>query len=200
MSMLRGREYHAASVDLGPPSTEGLAILLFVRAAYQDLPILVLPSHADLAERVHALVCGADDVVQKPFDFSELSARVRAVLRRVLRGSQPELRLADLKLNRIEHTVTRADKKISLTPREFCSLEYLRLRQRLPTTRAEIFEHVWKLSGGTLTNVVDVYINYLRQKINDREELQAYSHRSRRRLRNAIFRRRSSSAYARSGR
>jgi len=170
MSMLRGREYHAAIVDLDLPSTEGLAILQFVRTVYQELPVLVLASHAGLAERVHVLDCGADDVVQKPFDFSELSARVRAVLRRGLRGSQPELRLADLKLNRIERTVTRAGKKISLTPREFCLLEYLMLRQGLPTTRAEIVEHVWKLSRDTLTNVVDVYINYLRQKIDDRPD------------------------------
>jgi DNA-binding response OmpR family regulator len=169
MSMLRRQKYHAAIVDLDLPSTEGVAILQFVRAAYQELPILILAGSADPAECVHVLDSGADDVVQKPFAFSELSARVRAVLRRGTRGSQAILRLENLELHRVERTVSRAGKIISLTPREFGLLEYLMLRQGCKTSRAEIIEHVWKLSSDTPTNVVDVYISYLRQKIDGAE-------------------------------
>jgi DNA-binding response OmpR family regulator len=170
VSMLRRRKYHAAIVDLDLPSTEGIAIFQFVRTAYQELPILILASSADSAERVQALDSGADDVVQKPFAFSELLARVRAVLRRSTRGSQSVLRLESLELDRVQRTVTRAGRIISLTPREFCLLEYLMLRQGRQTSRAQIIEHVWKLSIDTPTNVVDVYINYLRRKIDGRED------------------------------
>jgi DNA-binding response OmpR family regulator len=170
VSMLRRRKYQAAIVDFDLPSTEGIAILQFVRAAYQDLPILILASCTDPAERVQALDSGADDVVQKPFAFSELSARVRAVLRRSTRGSQSVLRLESLELDRVQRSVTRAGRIISLTPREFCLLEYLMLRQGRQTSRAQIIEHVWKLSIDTPTNVVDVYINYLRRKIDGRED------------------------------
>lgn len=141
-----------------------------MRTSYQDLPIVILASCADPAERVQALDSVADDVVQKPFGFLELSARVRAVLRRSTRGSQSVLRLESLELDRVERTVTRAGRIISLTPREFCLLEYLMLRQGRQMSRAQIVEHVWKLSSDTPTNVVDVYINYLRQKIDGRRD------------------------------
>jgi len=170
MSMLRHRKYHAGIVDLDLPSTEGIAILQFVRAAHQELPILILASCVDPAERAQVLDSGADDVVQKPFAISELSARVRAVLRRGILGSQAILRLESLELNRVERTVSRGGRIISLTPREFCLLEYLMLRQGRKTSRAEIIEHVWKLASDTPTNVVDVYINYLRQKIDGGED------------------------------
>jgi DNA-binding response OmpR family regulator len=186
VSMLRRREYQAAIVDFDLPSAEGVAILQFVRTSYQDLPIVILASCADLAERVQALDSGADDVVQKPFAFFELSARVRAVLRRSTRGSQSVLRLESLELDRVERTVTRAARIISLTPREFCLLEYLMLRQGCQMSRAQIVEHVWKLSSDTPTNVVDVYINYLRQESDGRRDCKLIH--TIRRIRIAFFR------------
>jgi DNA-binding response OmpR family regulator len=168
-AMLRRRKYHAAIVDFDLPSIEGIGILQFVRTSHHEVPIVILASCADPAERVQALDSGADDVVQKPFAFPELAARVRAVLRRADRGSQTILRLENLELDRVQRTATRAGRIISLTPREFCLLEYLMLRQGRQTSRAEIIEHVWKLSIDTPTNVVDVYINYLRRKVDGRE-------------------------------
>jgi len=170
VSMLLHRKYNAAIVDLDLPSTEGIAILQFVGSACQEVPILILANCPDSAERTQVLDGGADDVVEKPFAFSELSARVRAVLRRSNRGLQSVLRLEDLELDRVQRSVTRAGRIISLTPREFCLLEYLMLREGRQTSRVQIIEDVWKLPLDTPTNVVDVYINYLRQKIDGPED------------------------------
>jgi DNA-binding response OmpR family regulator len=168
--MLQDREYHTAIIDLDLPPTEGIAILEFVRNRYQHLPTLVLTSCARVAERVHALDTGADDLLQKPFAFPELAARVRAVMRRGSRLPEVVLRVQDLELNRVERTAKRAERGIVLTPREFSLLEYLMQQPGKRASRAEIVRHVWNLSGETVTNVVDVYINYLRKKIDTEEE------------------------------
>jgi two-component system, OmpR family, copper resistance phosphate regulon response regulator CusR len=168
--MLQDREYHTAIIDLDLPPTEGLAILEFVRGKYPHLPTLVLTSCARVAEHVHALDTGADDLLQKPFAFPELAARVRAIMRRRSRISEVVLRVQDLELNRVEHTAKRAGRGIVLTPREFSLLEYLMQRPGQSASRAEIIRHVWNLSGATVTNVVDVYINYLRKKIDTEED------------------------------
>jgi two-component system copper resistance phosphate regulon response regulator CusR len=107
---------------------------------------------------------GADDIVRKPFAFSELSAHVRALLRRG-RTSDAVLRIEDLELDRMERRVKRAGRTIELTPKEFSLLEYLMRNAGQRITRAQIVEHVWNLSFDTMTNVVDVYINYLRKKV-----------------------------------
>jgi DNA-binding response OmpR family regulator len=167
--MLRDREYHTAIIDLDLPPTEGIAILEFVRGRYQHLPTLVLTSCSRVSERVHALDNGADDLLQKPFAFPELAARVRAVMRRGSRLPEVVLRVEDLELNRVERTAKRAGRGIVLTPREFSLLEYLMKRCGQRASRAEIIQHVWNLSGDTVTNVVDVYINYLRKKIDSED-------------------------------
>jgi DNA-binding response OmpR family regulator len=167
--MLQDRQYHTAIIDLDLPPTEGIAILEFVRNRYQHLPTLVLTSCSRVSERVHALDTGADDLLQKPFAFPELAARVRAVMRRGSRLPEVVLRVEDLELNRVEHTAKRAGRGIVLTPREFSLLEYLMQRCGQRASRAEIIRHVWNLSGDTVTNVVDVYINYLRKKIDTEE-------------------------------
>jgi DNA-binding response OmpR family regulator len=168
--MLQDREYHTAIIDLDLPPTEGIAILEFVRDRYQHLPTLALTSCARVSERVHILDTGADDLLQKPFAFPELAARVRAIMRRGSRLPEVVLRVQDLELNRVAHTAKRAGRGIVLTPREFSLLEYLMQRQGQRTSRAEIVQHVWNLSGETVTNVVDVYINYLRKKIDTQED------------------------------
>lgn len=164
------RSYDAAILDLNFPQPDGLEVLRQIRATCQDLPILILANQARPEERARVLDLGADDLVLKPFAFSELSARVRALLRRGGRAADTVLRVDDLELNRVEHCVKRADKKIELTPKEFALLEYLMRNSGRRVTRAEIIEHVWNLNFDTMTNVVDVYINYVRKKVDAASE------------------------------
>jgi two-component system, OmpR family, copper resistance phosphate regulon response regulator CusR len=170
-SMAQQHDYDLAILDLNLPGPNGLEVLQQVRAKRQLLPILILASRNQPQERAHVLDLGADDLVLKPFAFSELSARVRALLRRGGRSPESVLRVEDLELNRVERTVKRAGRAIELTPKEFSLLEYLLRNAGQRVTRAQIIEHVWNLSYDTMTNVVDVYINYLRKKIDASSEL-----------------------------
>jgi DNA-binding response OmpR family regulator len=165
MQFAHSRLYDAAIFDLNLPQPDGLAILRRVREILRELPILILANRTGPEARAQVLDFGADDLVLKPFAFSELSARVRALLRRGGRDAHAVLRVDDLELNRMEHSVKRADKKIDLTPKEFAVLEYLMRHSGRRVTRAEIIEHVWNLTSDTMTNVVDVYINYVRKKV-----------------------------------
>jgi DNA-binding response OmpR family regulator len=163
--MLQEREYDAAILDLNVPQQGGFDVLREVRARRPGLPILILTSRNRLEDRVRVLDLGADDFVLKPFAFSELSARVRALLRRGAHAPEAVLRIEDLELDRMEHKVKRAGRAIELTPKEFSLLEYLMRNAGERVTRAQIIQHVWNLSFDTMTNVVDVYINYLRKKV-----------------------------------
>ena len=164
-SLVQEREYHLAILDLNLPRPDGLEVLQQVRAHRRQLPILILTSRNRLEDRVRVLDLGADDFMLKPLAFSELSARVRALLRRGSRAVETVFRMEDLELNRVEHKVTRAGRTIELTPKEFSLLEYLMQNAGQCVTRAQIIEHVWNLSFDTMTNVVDVYINYVRKKV-----------------------------------
>ncbi len=159
-ALAESQEYDAAIFDLNLGAPEGMDILRQVRLRRERLPILVLSNRTRPEERAQALDLGADDLVVKPFAFSELSARVRAMLRRGARVSDTILLVADLELNRVERTVQRAGRRIDLTPKEFGLLEYLMRNAGTRVTRAQIIQHVWNLSFDTMTNVVDVYINY----------------------------------------
>lgn len=159
------RNYDAAILDLNLPQSDGFDVLRNVRARRQQLPILILTNRTRPEDRVQVFDLGADDLVLKPFAFSELSARVRALLRRGARTADAMLRVADLELSRVDHTVKRGGRKIELTPREFALLEYLMCNCGQRVTRAQILKQVWHLSFDTMTNVVDVYINYLRKKV-----------------------------------
>jgi two-component system copper resistance phosphate regulon response regulator CusR len=170
-AMADAQEYDAAIFDLNLAGSEGIDVLRHVRSRRETLPILVLSSRSRPEERAHALDLGADDLVVKPFAFSELSARVRAMLRRGGRSVDPVLRIADLEVNRVERSVNRAGRRIELTPKEFGLLEYLMRNAGQRVTRAQIIQHVWNLSFDTMTNVVDVYINYLRKKIDADSQL-----------------------------
>ncbi len=164
-SLARDRTYEAAILDLQQAQTENVGILREVRATQPQLPILILASQARPEDRAQLLDLGADDLVLKPFAFLELSARVRALLRRGGRIPEAVLRIEDLELNRIDRTVKRAGRQIYLTPKEFGLLEYLMRNAGTRVTRAQIVENVWNLSFDTMTNIVDVYINYLRRKV-----------------------------------
>ena len=160
------RHYDLAILDLDIERGQGTHILQFVRAKRSQIPILVLSSQAHAEECAQVLDLGADDLLLKPFSFSELSARVRALLRRGASSADTVLWLDDLELNRVEHSVTRAGRVIELTPKEFGLLEFFMRNAGKHVTRAQILNQVWKMPYDTLTNVVDVYVNYLRNKIN----------------------------------
>ena len=168
-AMVQEHEYDAAILDLNLPQTEGLEILQQFRRRRQQLPILILTSRNRPEERVQAFDLGADDLVLKPFSFVELSARMRALLRRGARSQQAMLRMDNLEVNRVEHSVRRADRSIELTPKEFGLLEYLMRNEGQRVTRSQIIEHVWNLSFDTMTNVIDVYINYSSSQVDKRK-------------------------------
>jgi DNA-binding response OmpR family regulator len=152
-------------LDLNLPGVAGLDVLRSIRSTKPDLPVVVVTASALVEERVRGLDAGADDYVAKPFAFAELSARIRAVLRRGSRPANAVLTVADLALDRVTHTVQRSGHAIELSPKEFALLEFLMRYPGQPVTRSAIVEQVWKLNFGTMTNVVDVYINYLRRKL-----------------------------------
>jgi two-component system copper resistance phosphate regulon response regulator CusR len=160
-------DYDLVILDLNLPKLDGVSVLRQLRAKKPTLPVLVLTQRSRVEDRVQCLDTGADDYLPKPFSFSELSARIRALLRRSHLPSESVLAIADLKLDRIEHRVERSGLRIDLTAKEFALLEYLMLNSGRCVTRAMIIEHVWNLTFDTTTNVVDVYINYLRRKIDD---------------------------------
>jgi|SRR6516225_6568153 DNA-binding response OmpR family regulator len=153
-------EYDLLVLDLGLPRLDGVAVLRRVRERRSNLPILVLTGRTAVEERVQCLDMGADDYVIKPFSFSELSARIRALLRRSRTPVSSVLEVADLKLDRVAHRVERGGKRIDLTGKEFALLEYLVRNAGRRITRAMIIEHVWNINFDTATNVVDVYVAY----------------------------------------
>ncbi len=163
--MAREQDYDLLILDLNLPGSSGDEVLAELRQHKPALPVLVLTARSGVEDRVQVLDLGADDYLTKPFSFSELSARVRALLRRKQLPANAVLRVGELELDRLEHKVHRAGQPIELTPKEFAMLEYLMLNAPRRVTRAMIIEHVWNLSFDTMTNVVDVYINYLRKKV-----------------------------------
>lgn len=158
-------DFDLVILDLNLPRVDGLEVLKHARARKASLPILILTARSGIEARVKGLDLGADDYLGKPFSFIELAARVRALLRRNQQPAEVKLRVADLEMDRVERRITRAGRNIELTPREFTFLEYLMRNAGRCVTRAMIIEHVWNFSFDTMTNVVDVYINYLRKKI-----------------------------------
>src|SRR5437879_3722513 len=160
-------EYDFVILDLNLPKLDGVSILRHLRLKKPSLPVLVLTQRTRVEDRVQCLDTGADDYLAKPFSFSELSARIRALIRRSHLPSESVLTVADLKLDRVQRIVERGGLKIELTAKEFSLLEYLMRNAGCEVTCSMIIENVWNLTFDTTTNVVDVYINYLRRKIDD---------------------------------
>jgi len=153
-------------LDLNLPVKDGEEVLSDIRALGSDLPVLVLTGRQEVATRVRCLDRGADDLMVKPFSLHELRARVRVLLRRT-REAHLFLRAADLELNRLEHTVARSGRPIDLTNKEFALLEYLLLNRGHCVSRVELLDTIWKSEPKQTTNIVDVYVNYLRRKLQD---------------------------------
>ncbi len=163
--------YDLLILDLNLPVLGGHQVLKKIRSHDAELPILILTATDHVAERVACLDAGADDYLIKPFSFSELSARVRALQRRRGTPAHAVLKIEDLQMDCVRRTVHRAGRPIELTPKEFSLLEYFMRNAGRCITRNMIIEFVWKLSPDTMTNVVDVYVNYLRKKIDEGSKL-----------------------------
>lgn len=157
-------DYDLIILDLMLPKIPGLEVLKRLRASKPKIPILILSARSELDERVQGLDTGADDYLPKPFAFAELSARVRALLRRGVQ-EEPKLRVADLEMDTARRIVTRAGQRVDLTLKEYALLEFLLRNARRPVTRIMIIEHVWDIHFDSVSNVVDVHINSLRNKI-----------------------------------
>lgn len=167
LQRLQKTKYDLLILDLNLPVLSGTEVLSRIRGRDPDIAILILTATDEVNERVACLDAGADDYLTKPFSFSELSARIRAVQRRKNSPGQTVLRISDLELDYLRRTVHRGGRPIELTPKEFGLLEYFMRNPGRRITRNMIIEHVWKLSPDTMTNVVDVYVNYLRKKIDE---------------------------------
>jgi len=152
-------------LDIQLPKMDGLGVLNALRREKVPIPVLLLTVRATIEDKVLGLDAGADDYLTKPFAFQELVARVRALLRRRTEDKQPVLQIADLSLDPARRTVFRGDQKIDLTAREFTLLDYFMRNEGRVLTRTMISEHVWDYDFDSETNVIDVYVNYLRKKI-----------------------------------
>jgi DNA-binding response OmpR family regulator len=157
-------DYDAVVLDLMLPGRSGLQVLRDIRARKPALPVLILTAKGSLEERVTGLDSGADDYMVKPFALAELSARLRALLRRGL-PRETRLRVADLEVDTVRRTVRRAGKTVDLKPKEYAVLEFLMRNIDRPVSRTHIIEHVWDIHFDSISNVVEVHINALRGKI-----------------------------------
>lgn len=159
------QDYDLVVLDMMLPHADGWEVLDAIRKGGKDTRVLVLTALDSTGDKVRALDKGADDYLVKPFATAELAARVRALLRRSRGEAASELAYADIEMDLIKRRVTRGEKEIELSPREFSLLEYLLRNTEQVLTRAMIIQNVWGYQFDTMTNVVDVYINYLRTKI-----------------------------------
>ena len=158
-------EYDVIILDLMLPGMDGLEILKKMRVQGKKSHVLILTAKDTVQDRVTGLDLGADDYLVKPFAFEELMARVRALLRRSYRQKNPSIKTKDLRIDLTTQRVWRGRDEIQLTPREYVLLEYLAMRAGQMVSRSDIWEHVYEFSSSASSNVVDVYIGYLRRKI-----------------------------------
>jgi len=161
--------YHLLVLDLNMPKMDGVAVLNQVRPKLPNLPILVLTARTQVEDRVLSLESGADDCLLKPFSVSEFLARVKALLRRNPYLPGRPLQVGDLTLDGCEYRVERGGKRINLSGKEFALLDYLMRNARQTVTRAMIMEHVWNMPFDNSTNLVDVYVKYVRDKVDNAE-------------------------------
>jgi len=158
--------YDALVVDVMLPKMDGLTLVQKLRASGSRSPVLILSAKASVDDRVNGLQAGGDDYLTKPFAFSELLARIQALIRRATQAPEPtRLTVGDLTLDLLTREVRRAEEKIDLQPREFALLEYLMRHPNRPVTKTMILEHIFDYSFDPQTNVVDVLVHRLRSKV-----------------------------------
>lgn len=170
LSLAQTVAYDVAIVDLMLPKLDGLSVIRQLRADGRHLPVLILSAKATVDDRVRGLQAGGDDYLTKPFAFSEMLARVQALIRRATQAAEPtRLVVGDLTLDLVTREVRRAGDAIELQPREFALLEYLMRHPNRPVTKTMILEHIFDYSFDPQTNVVDVLVHRLRNKV-DRDK------------------------------
>lgn len=160
-------DYDLIILDLMLPGLTGTEILEKVRRKNQHVPILILTARDSMADKIKNFETGADDYLTKPFAFAELLLRIKALLRRGPVNRDSVLRVGDLEIDRLSQKVRRAGKKIELTAKEYALLEYLATHPGRVFSRTMIIEHIWDQSFQGLTNIVDVYVRHLREKVDD---------------------------------
>lgn len=162
---LENTEYDAAVLDIMMPKQDGLAVLRKIRGRGKELPIMFLTARDSIADRVNGLDSGADDYLVKPFDLDELLARIRTMTRKRSPHTSSLITIGDLTLDTGSHRVRRGGKQIQLSSREYAILEYLCMNPGIVLSREKIENHIWNYDYSGGSNVVDVYISYLRKKI-----------------------------------
>ena len=167
LAMGTNQPYDIMIIDLGLPKKDGLQVIKELRQQSVHTPVIVLTAKGSTSEKVAGLDAGADDYILKPFAMDEVLARVRALLRRPADQQTTVLEAEDLTLNTTTYEVKRGGKVIPLTSKEFSLLEYLLRNKGRPLSKDEIIGHVWDYDADVLPNTVEVYIRYLRQKIDD---------------------------------
>ena len=167
MDYLSCADYDAVILDIMMPKADGLAVLRQLRQAGKTTPVMFLTARDAIADRVKGLDSGANDYLVKPFSFEELSARLRAMTRSPFGMTSNTLSVADLTLDCASHTVQRGGEEILLSAKEYALLEYLMRNRGIVLSRAKIENHIWNFDYKGGTNVVDVYISYLRRKIDE---------------------------------
>jgi len=161
-------EYDLIILDINLPGMNGFEVCKAIRNSNQQIPIIMLTAMNTTEDKIEGFDTGTDDYMIKPFEFKELLVRIRALLKRTMNQQLPTgniLKVADLEMNLDTKEVTRADQAISLTAKEFQLLEYFMRNRNRVLSRADIAERVWEIDFDTQTNVIDVYVNYLRNKI-----------------------------------
>jgi len=169
LALAHANGYDALVLDVMVPGVDGLAILRQVRAAGSSAGVVIITARDQVPDRIAGLDLGADDYLVKPFALDELLARLRAVIRRRYQSTTTVVALGDLVIDSAARVVRRAGKPVTLSAREFALLEYLALRRGQIVTRAEIWGHVYDFAAEPSSNVVDVYVGYLRRKLGDGE-------------------------------
>ena len=159
--------YDLVILDLMMPGLSGTEVLRRIRCVNRQVPILILTARDAVKDKVENLEAGADDYLTKPFAFAELTARVKALLRRGAVSRENVLRVQDLELDRLSQQVKRAGRRVELTTKEYALLEYLMSNAGRALSRTMIIEHVWDQSFDGVTNIVDVYVRHLREKIDE---------------------------------
>jgi len=171
LRLARTQEFDAAIVDVMLPVRSGLELVQEMRREGVRFPVLLLTARDRTEDKIEGLDAGADDYLTKPFDFPELTARLRALLRRSGGSPTPTLRVRDVELDPATREVRRGGVPVQLTPKEYALLEYLLRNPNRPLSRAMLMEHVWGIRFDPGTNVVDVFINSLRNKVDPERDL-----------------------------